>query len=33
MSEFARRMGEMMLGGDEELEADAGVDRPWRDVE
>ena len=33
MTEFARRMGEMMLGGDEELEADAGVDRPWRDVE
>ena len=34
MSEFARRMGEMMLGDDnEEVEADAGVDRPWREVE
>jgi len=31
MSDFARRMGEMMLSGDEE--ADEGVDRPWRDVE
>jgi helicase MOV-10 len=31
MSDFARRMGEMMLNGDEE--ADEGVDRPWRDVE